>query len=180
MNAFSNFLLKIANWKTLLVFFGLYIVFNAYFLPKGFKVDVPIADRNLPVLDLRMTYNPDSVKAIIAQYTGAAKEASIKGHLITDSIYPIVYCILLGIALSLVFYKWKINPWFKVINIIPLIIILFDYLENYLIIKMHNTYPLDLELMPNFCSLFTVLKWVFVGITFVLLLLGTVSNLLKK
>jgi hypothetical protein len=180
MNVLSNFLIKIANWKTLLVFFGLYIVFNAYFFPKGFKENVPISDQNLPILDLLMTYKPDTVKTIIAQYTGAAKEAAIKGHLITDSIYPIVYFFLFGIALSLVFYKWKINPWFKWINIVPLIIILFDYLENYLIIKMLNSYPLDMELLPHFCSLFTVLKWVFVGITSVILLLGIVSNLLKK
>jgi hypothetical protein len=180
MNSLSNFLIKIANWKTFLVFFGLYIVFNAYFFPKGFKSDVPISDQNLPILDLQMTYNPDRVKSIITQYTGAAKKAAIKGHLITDTIYPIVYFFLFGIALSSVFYKWKINPWFKWINIVPLIIILFDYLENYLIIKMFNYYPLDMGLMPHFCSLFTVLKWVFVGITSVILLIGIVLNLLKK
>ena len=181
MNTLSNFLVKIANWKTLLAFLLLYIAFVSYFLPKGFKSDVPVAEQNLPILDLQWGYDPENVKSIVALYTGAAtKEAAIKGHIITDGLYPIVYVFFFGIALSLVFYKWKIQPWFKGINLLPLPILVFDYLENIMIVKMLNNYPSDISTLAVYCSVFTMIKWVFVAITLVALVVGIGANLLKK
>jgi hypothetical protein len=180
MNTLSNFFVKIANWKTLLIFLVLDIAFVTYFLPKGFKSDVPIADQNLPILDLQSTYNPENVKSIVGMYTGSAKEAAIKGHIITDSLYPIVYFFLFSIILTLVFYKWKIQPYFKWINVLPLGIIIFDYLENIMIVKMLSISPADIGNLATYCSLFTMIKWFFAGITLIFVLMGLISNLFKK
>ena len=180
MKILSNFILKIANWKSLLIFFLIYIAFNAFFFPKGFKSDVPIADQNLPILDLQMTYNPENVKDIVAMYNGAAKQAYILSATITDGIYPIVYFLLFGIAFSLVFYKWRINPWFKYINILPLSIVFFDYMENTMIVQMLKTAPADLGMMPTYCSTFTMIKWLFTTIFLILLIAGITTNVLKK
>lgn len=178
MNSLSSFLVKIANWQTLLIFFLLDISFTAYFLPKSFQSNVPIADQNLPILDLQFTYNPENVKSIVAMFKGEAKEAAIKTHVITDSIYPVVYFFFFSICLSLVFYKWKIQPWFKWINILPLGILIFDYLENNMIVSMLNKYP-NIGEMATYCSFFTMIKWAFSAITLGLLLAGIISNLLK-
>jgi hypothetical protein len=180
MNTLSNFILKIANWQTLLVFFLLEIAFISYFLPYGFKSEVPIADQNLPIIDLQMTYDPENIASIVAMHTDKAKEAAIKGHIITDTIYPIVYFFLFSIILSLLFYKWRIKPYFKWINILPLGIIIFDYLENIMIIKMLNNYPADISHLAIYCSLFTMIKWFFMAIMLVFLLAGLINNLFKK
>lgn len=180
MNALSNFILKIANWRTLLVFLLLEIAFITYFLPYSFKSEVPIADQNLPIIDLQMDYNPENIASIVAMHTGKAKEAAIKAHVITDSIYPIVYFFLFSIILSLIFYKWKINPWFKWLNIVPLGIIIFDYFENFMIIKMLNNTPADISHLATYCSLFTMVKWFFTAITFLLVIAGIITNLLKN
>ncbi len=181
MTTLSNFLVKIANLKTFMAFLILYIAFVGYFFPKGFKSDVPVAEQNLPILDLQWGYDPENVKSIVSMYTGAAtKEAAIKGHIITDGLYPIVYVFFFGIALSLVFYKWKIQPWFKGINLLPIPILIFDYLENLMIVKMLNNYPSDISHLAVYCSVFTMIKWGFVAITMGVLVVGVGSNLLKK
>ena len=156
------------------------LTFVTYFLPKGFKSDVPITDQNLPILDLQTTYNPENVKSIVGMYTGHAKEAAIKGHIITDGLYPIVYFFLFGIILTLIFYKWKIQPYFKWLNVLPLGIIIFDYLENIMIVKMLLISPADIGNLATYCSLFTMIKWFFSGITIIFVLMGLITNLLKK
>jgi len=179
MKRFSNFLVKIANWKTSLAFFLVYISFNAYFLPKGFKSDVPIADRNLPIIDLQMTYNPENVKSIVSMYSGKAKEAYILNSAIVDTIYPMAYVCFFGILLSLVFYKWKIRPWFLWLNVLPVGILIFDYLENIMIISMLKTYPANIDTLAMCCSFFTMVKWSLAGVVILLLLTGIATNLLK-
>jgi hypothetical protein len=141
---------------------------------------VPIADQNLPIIDLQMTYNPEKIASIVAMHTDKAKEAAIKAHVITDTIYPIVYFFLFSIILSFIFYKWKIKPYFKWINILPIGIIIFDYLENIIIIKMLNNYPADINNLATYCSLFTMIKWFFSAITLLLIVAGIITNLLKN
>lgn len=180
MKTLSDFLVRIANWKTFLLFLLIYISFNAYFLPKGFKANVPEADRNLPILDLQFSYNPERVKEIVAMYQGEAKEAYIKNCTIVDGIYPIVYFFFFGIILSLVFYKWKIKPWFLYINLIAIPLVLFDYLENYHIVKLLKTYPGNIDSIAEFCSAITLLKWIGAGVALLIILGGIIENILKK
>lgn len=180
MEKISNFFVKIANWKSLLLFFLINLSFNAYFLPKGFKDKVPEVDKNLPILDLQFGYNPERVKEIVAMYKGAAKEAYIANSTIIDGIYPVVYMFFYAIILSLIFYKWKINPWFKFINLLPFTMVVLDYIENYHIVKMLNTFPENIDSLAVNCSAVTLIKWISAGIILAVILLGLVQNLLKK
>ncbi|WP_255070202.1 hypothetical protein [Lacihabitans sp. LS3-19] len=176
MKTISDLFIKISNWKSFAVFLALYIAFNAYFLPKGFKSKVPTEDLNLPILDLQFGFNPERVKDIVSQYHGEAKEAYIMGAGITDGIYPAVYFCLFSIILTLVFYKWKISPWFKYLNLLPIGLVFFDYLENYHIIKMLRTYPENIDSLATYCSFFTLIKWVLAGIVLAIVIAGIVQN----
>jgi hypothetical protein len=180
MKNISDFFVRISNWKTLLLFFIIYLCFNLYFLPKVFKGMVPEEDKNLPILDLQFGYNPERVKEIVSMYTGEAKEAYIFNCAVVDGIYPVVYMFFFAIIFSLVFYKWKINPWFKYMNLFSFIILVFDYLENYHIVKMLKTYPENIDNLAVNCSAITLLKWVFAGIALLMILVGILQNLLRK
>ena len=180
MKNISDFFIRISNWKTLLLFFIIYLCFNLYFLPKGFKDIVPTEDKNLPILDLQFGYNPERVKEIVAMYTGEAKEAYIFNCAVVDGIYPVVYMFFFAIIFSLVFYKWKINPWFKYMNLFSFIIVVLDYLENYHIIRMLKNFPGNIDSLAVSCSAVTLLKWIFAGIAFTMILGGIIQNLVKK
>jgi hypothetical protein len=180
MKTISDFFVRIASWKTLLLFFGLYISFNAYFLPKGFKDKVPIEDKNLPILDLQFGYNPERVKQIVAMYHGEAKDAYIINSTVVDGIYPVVYMFFFAIILSLVFYNWKIKPWFRFINLFPIVLVILDYLENYHIVQMLKTFPENIDSLAVNCSAITLLKWAFAGVALLMILGGLVQNLIKK
>lgn len=180
MKNISDFFIRISNWKTLLLFFIIYLCFNLYFLPKGFKDMVPAEDKSLPILDLQFGYNPERVKEIVAMYTGEAKDAYIFNCAVVDGIYPVVYMFFFAIIFSLVFYKWKIKPWFKYMNLFSFIILVFDYLENYHIIRMLKTFPENIDSLAASCSAVTFLKWIFAGISFTIILGGIIQNLVKK
>ena len=180
MKILSFFLLKISNWRSFISFFILYLAFNIYFLPEGFKSKLPVADKDLPILDLQMGYNPQRVKEIVSMYSGEAKEAYILGATITDSIYPLVYFTFFGIILSLIYYKWRIKPLWPLMNLLPLSIILFDYLENYTIVKMLNTFPGDIESLAIVCSTFTSFKWLTAFFSIGLMIFGLLKNFLRK
>jgi hypothetical protein len=113
-------------------------------------------------------------------YHGEAKEAYIINSTVVDGIYPVVYMFFFAIIFSLIFYKWKIKPWFRYINLFPFILVLLDYLENYHIVKMLKIFPENIESLAVNCSAITLLKWIFAGIALLLILVGLVQNLTKK
>lgn len=180
MNSVSKILLRLANWKMFSVLFLLFLSFNLYFFPKAFQ-EMP-SDRvnTIPVIDLQFGYNPARVKSIVAMYTGKAKEGYLQSTKTTDTIYPIIYFLLLSSLISIVFYKWKITTRFQWLNLLPLSIVFFDYNENYLIVKMLNTYPADIDIMAAFCSFFTLSKWVAMCICLLILSVGVAENLRKR
>jgi hypothetical protein len=131
-------------------------------------------------LDLQVGYNPERVKEIVAMYHGEAKDAYIINSTVVDSVYPVVYMFFFAIILSLLFYKWKIKPWFKFINLFPFVLVILDYLENYHIVRMLKTFPENIDSLAVNCSAITLLKWAFAGIALLIILGGLVQNLTKK
>jgi len=53
--------------------------------------------------------------------------------------------------------------------------VLFDYLENFGLATMYLSYPTEFYFLARLTSIFTALKWTFIGIGFLLALIGAVK-----
>ncbi|HKK73763.1 MAG TPA: hypothetical protein VJ953_01715 [Saprospiraceae bacterium] len=155
------FLKKIAAWPIIFVLFVIYLGFSLWLFPYYQSQIDDLAGEPLTALDLRMQYSPGEVKDLMAQMgkEGRAINRFISGRI--DMIYPLVYglfLILLLVRLSSTL-KYHRGPW---LLLVPILAMLFDYLENFQVLRMLRQYPDISEELVAFSSLMSSLKWLFV------------------
>ena len=164
-----------ANWKVIIILAMLFLAFDFFILP---AMASP-GGETLPVLDLKFWYTPQQAFDAISQYSPQARQASVVTHLTIDIIYPLVYGLLLSLLLIVVFrnaapaqqYQLPLLPWRAVIA---------DYLENVGLVAMFLLYPSQFPLLSWMTAIFTALKWIQIGFSFLALLAGILLLILGK
>lgn len=142
----------------------LFLVFNFllnYFLPAEYA------------LDLKFAYTVEQAYIAIGNLSKPDRDLYRVGILALDFPYMFVYGML---ASGLLFLVWK-NP--KVL-LIPLGIVLFDLIENILIIQILDSYPVEKPIMVSWASIITTCKWLLVCLLALFLLVGTLRLYLTK
>ena len=168
---------KWANWKNVLAFFALQMLFNLVIMPAASDSNA----HNLPILDLQFWYTPPKAYAIIRAYTPAMRQAAAITRLTLDILYPLVYGTMLSLLLVLTFRRAFPNFRFAdAVIFIPWGGVLFDYLENIGFAIMFLSYPKEYFFIAQISAIFTALKWTLIGTGFVLALIGGVKLALLK
>ncbi len=185
---------KWANWKNVLLFFALQMLFNLVIMPAFSGSNT----HNLPTLDLQFFYTPQRAYEIIAAYTPELRQAAAITRLTLDIIYPLVYGTMLTLLLVLTFRRafpatdasgdetassQEYSPCgfiFDFVLFIPWAGVLFDYLENICIATMFLSYPKEFYSLAQVAAIFTFLKWTLIGAGFVLALIGGVKLVFVK
>ncbi len=161
---FQMLLAKYASGINLGVLFGLILVVNLLlfplFMPSG---------EGLKPLDLMFCYTPDDAYDMIGAYGDNTRDRYIKGLIILDFIYPVIYTLFLGFTLFLLYGKTA--P-----SLIPLLILALDYIENTGIIILLYTYPDRITFTAWVASIATSFKWILV----LLVLTGIMAGLFRK
>lgn len=112
-------------------------------------------------IDLEIpTYTPDRAYEILSVYNTEALQYYKNIELSVDIIYPIIY----GFAFSLLIaFIWgRIAPekqWTKLLPVIPLKGMLFDFAENTGIVVMINQLPERADGIASVTAIFSLLKW---------------------
>ena len=176
MTILTNFLNRIANWKTLVFLLALYISFPAYWL-KNTEVTINrLAGKPLGPIDLTFGFNPARTLAMVADYGPAARAFYTQAELTVDLMYPLVYSLLLMIVLTMLF-RHKPNRWFLAL---PLLTLLFDYLENAAIVTLLMSYPTQSTGVAIVCELVKLGKWLTFGSTSTLIVYGLVLRITRR
>ncbi len=167
LNSLSTLLYRIASWKTLLVAIVLYIPFPAYLL-KNLEIQMnALARKEIGPIDLLFEYNPAKISRMVADYGPEGRAIYAQGALIVDTAYPIIYTFLFCIILSLLFRNRTYAP-FRLVNVVPVGILILDLLENACIVYLLKTFPNTSMAIASLCSILTNLKWavtaVFLGL----------------
>jgi hypothetical protein len=92
-----------------------------------------------------------------------------------DIVYPIVYLFFFGLLLSWLFQRGfaSTSPVRKY-NIMPLGAWFFDLLENIVIVILLSIFPAQPAGLAWLLVLLTTVKWVFAGVSILLILIGLV------
>jgi hypothetical protein len=176
MTNLNRFLNRIANWKSFLIFFGIYLLFAGYIFKNAENRIDELAGQSIGIIDLTLGFNPQKTLNMVAEYGVAARAYYAKVEMTIDAVYPIVYAFLLAIILTL-FYRKKRFTW---INKLPFIVVAFDYIENINIIILLHSYPQQSPIIATLCEVFKLLKWITLGIIFLLVIFGLISKLFNK
>lgn len=173
MQSYINFFDRISNGKTLLLLLAVYILFPVYFLKNAESRINELAGKKTGVIDLTFGFSPDKTLDMVHEYGDAARDYYAKTEMTTDIVYPITYCLLFSIVLTLLY---RGQSMINYVLFLPLLMMLFDFLENLTIVNLLKSYPDSSKSIAVLCEIFKILKW----IAFADMTLMIVLGLFKK
>lgn len=151
---------KIATWKVILLL-ALYLTFSLGVFPYYQAQVDDLAGEKIKALDLRLTYSLADVEA-------SFRKMGPEGRVITrfissrvDAIYLLVYGLFL--VLLIIFLVKGFRP--KILSylwVLPVIGVLFDYLENRRVIQLLDEFPSITEEQVSASAMMTGFKWFFI------------------
>jgi hypothetical protein len=170
----SNTLRKYANGWLVLVFLAGEIFFNAVILP-GQQAKIEANPNAAGPIDLQFFYTPEKVYGMIASYGDEIRASYRIFEMTGDIIYPIIYTLFFAFAITWLFQRgFPSNSNIHKYNVIPFGAWLFDLFENTCIVIMLSVYPSTPTALAWVSTIFTMIKWLFVLPTALLLLYGLI------
>ncbi len=163
---------------------AIFLLFGALVLPgQAAAARVYSAAAGSP--DTSLFYSPSDLLRMAESYGESGRQAYVRARFTFDLAFPLVFTFFLASANSWLLSRAlpAASRW-RLLNLIPLGGMLFDYLENISAALVIGRYPASTPLLAAFAPVFTLLKWAFVGGSFALLctaaILYVIQNIQKK
>jgi hypothetical protein len=128
--------------------------------------------------DLSLTYSADSLYRMAEGYGEQGRGEYVRARFTFDLVWPVVYTLFLSTAISWLYSgTFALDSRWRWANLAPVSSALFDYLENLSTSLVMSRYPARTPVVDSAAGAFTLVKWVLVGASFVLLLVGVTVTL---
>lgn len=166
---------RIAKWSTgpvVLVGLAVFAVFIGWVLPdQATQAEAITGDAGSP--DTSFYYSPSELYDMAEAYGPDGRSQYIRARFTFDVIWPIAYLMFLATAISWTFRRaFAADSLWQRANLIPVVGVVFDYLENIAASIVMARYPASTPVVDVLASPFTMIKWIFVQGSFVVLLAG--------
>jgi hypothetical protein len=170
----SDWLGRVSTGWVALAAVVIFLLFTALVLPQqASKSEQETGSAVSP--DMSFFYAPADLYEIAESYGDEGRQAYVRARFTFDLVWPLVYTLFLATAISWVFGKaFAPDSRWQRANLAPLLGALFDYLENLSTSLVMLRYPTQTPVVDIFATVFTALKWGFLGVSFVLLIGGIV------
>ena len=156
---------KLSVWKVLisLILFAAYIV---VVLPaEASRSDQVIGSAPSP--DTSFYYSQTELHQMVEAYGPEGRSYYISSRIKFDILWPLVYTFFLINTISWILDKTILeNSKLRLLNLVPLAGILFDYLENISNMIVMVRYPATTGILASLAGIFTSFKWIFLGASF--------------
>ena len=175
----SEWLHKISTGWLVIIGLVINLIFAGFVLPAQ-AAQAEVVSQGAGTPDLSFYYSVDDLYEMAETYGEEGRQAYIRARFTFDLLWPIVYTLFLATSLSWLF-RCGFSPgsgW-RMANLVPILGMIFDYLENSSTSLVMLRYPARTPLVDFLAPLFTAIKWVFVGGSFVLLLIGMAAWLIS-
>lgn len=163
---------RAANRWVALIGLVVFLSFTALVLP-GQANSAEELGGNAGSPDLSFYYSSEDLYKWAEAYGAQGRVAYVRARFSFDLVWPLVYTFFLISAISWV-YGRAVEPgsvW-RFANLAPLVAMAFDYLENLSTSVVMWRYPDQTPVVDRLAPLFTLVKWIFVNGSFVLLFAG--------
>ena len=173
----SDWLSQVSTGWMALAGLVIFLLFSALVLPRQSAAAEEVAG-GAGSPDTSIFYSPADLYQMAEAYGEEGRSAYIRARFTFDVIWPLVYTLFLGTAISWLFGRaFASDSRLQRANLAPVLGALFDYLENVSTSLVMLRYPDQTAVVDVLAPVFTLLKWVFVGGSFVLLSAGVVAVL---
>jgi hypothetical protein len=168
----SDRLYQVSNTWIALSGLAIFLLFSALVLPgQSARAETYAGSVGSP--DMSLLYSPDDLYDTAEAYGAEGRAAYVRSRYTFDVIWPLVYALFLSTAISWVYDRaFPPHGGWRLANLAPLLGALFDYLENASTSIVMLRYPNQTVVLDALAPILTLVKWVFVGGSFALLLMG--------
>ena len=168
----SEFIYKYSNGWISLGSFVLFLLFSILVLPaQASKTEVFSGDSGTP--DQSFYYSSEDLHRMAESYGLEGRSSYIQARFTFDLIWPILYTLFLTTSISWVYARiLSMDNNLRIVNLLPCLGMLFDYLENIFAALIMYRYPLPTSIIDILTPIFTMLKWLMISCSFFVLILG--------
>jgi hypothetical protein len=172
MKNLSGWIQNISKGWVALAALIIFVLFTAFVLPKQAS-QAESGSGNDKSPDMSFIYTSDDLYQLAQAYGEVGRISYIKTRFSFDLIWPVVYMIFLTTAISWLFQRvFRKGSLWQLANLVPPCGMILDYLENISSSVVMIRYPNPTAVFDILAPIFTLTKWLFVGGSFILLLLG--------
>ncbi len=169
----TNILGKLATRKNIIIFLILMIVANV--------VVIPLIYPQFETLDLQSSYTPDGAFNLISSYGAQGRLYYAVIELTLDLVYPLISALLFSLVTAYTFRRiFPLQSKLQYLALVPLVVMLVDYLENISIVTMLFSFPQKIDPIAQAANLFTITKFALSYVELALVLIGLIGLLAKK
>lgn len=180
LERFGQLQYRFANWRVILAVLAVFMVYQAAILP---YVSGKLNDysNHAGVIDLLFAYTPEKLYSILDAYGQDGRSFYIAYSAIGDTVYPIIFTMLFSLLTTVIYRRvFRAGSFMHRLPLFFYAALLFDLIENALIITMAANYPKQLHTLAQISSVFTTAKWASAGLILILLLVGIALLPFKK
>lgn len=170
MKTISDWLFEKSRGWLVLCALLIFLLFGFFVLPgQSAAAQAYSAERGTP--DISFFYRPDDLIGMAESYGADGRQAYVQARFTFDLVFPLVFTFFLVSANSWLLKRGlpPASSWRR-LNLIPLGGMLADYLENISAALVIGRYPQPAPLFTTLAPVFTLLKWLLVGASFLLLI----------
>ena len=176
---FSDWLYLNVKGRYAIMALAVFVLFVVFVLPKQ---SASSQDRSGDVgsPDLSLYYSPSDLYQMAESYGEEGRTAYIQARATFDLIWPIIYTLFLTTAITWIFGRtFAAKSILKYANLVPIVAMMFDYLENLSTSIVMFRYPQYTPGIDALASIFTLLKWISVTASFLLVIIGGIAYVLR-
>lgn len=168
----SEWFYRISTSRLTLAAILIFVLFTVLVLPAQ-SARAPGGDAETGSPDTSFFYSSSDLYRMAEAYGHQGRSSYIRARLTFDVIWPLVYLLFLGATISWVYSRaFAAGSWQRWANLAPVLGVIFDYFENIATSLVMWRYPDATPVIDILAPFFTALKWIFVGGSFVLLVIG--------
>ena len=178
MKKISKCLYKKTNLKIMVIAFIVFVVFTAAVMPviSNFTAMVT-SDAQSP--DLSLIYKADDLYQMAEDYGAYGRKMYIVLRFTFDLVWPLVYLFFMLALTTTLLSNIQIDSKLRLLNVFPIIGAVFDYLENIGAAVVMGRYPMRSDIIAQLTPIATLLKWIFIGAAFVLIIVLAVYRIVR-
>lgn len=174
MKKISEYLYRVSKGWVVLLALVVFLVFSALALP-GQSALAEQYSQGTGSPDTSLFYSGSRLYELAGAYGVEGRQAYLKARWTFDVAFPLIYTFFLATAASWLLNKvLPIGSKWRFLNLLPIAAMLLDFLENTATSLVMFRYPTPCPPGQLLAPIFTPLKWLAVGASFLLLVIGLI------
>lgn len=176
----SEFLYRKSTGAAALITLLVFAAFTVLVLP-GQSAAAEAYSGEVGSPDLSLFYSAEDLYRMAESYGSMGRAEYIRARFTFDLVFPLIYGLFLTACIS-----WLLNRVLpmgsnmRLLNLIPLMGVLFDFLENISASLVIGRFPMETSMIAALAPAFTLIKWIFVGGSFVLVYIAAALTVFSK